>query len=95
MGQSAEVMHAEMVLRRLKERGIVGYRHDPGVPLLRASIAVLILVMALRIYLPWYQIRCHADDSTDRTLVTISIRMVGLFARTEREKQKLCDAFHK
>jgi hypothetical protein len=95
VGQPAEVMRTDMALRNLRESSVLGYRCDPGVPLLWASTVVLMVVMVLRIYLPWYQVRCHVDDSTGRTLVTISIRMVGLFASPERQKQKLCEGLHR
>ena len=90
VGQPAKVMRTDLVFRNLRESSVLGYRLDPGVPLLWASTVMLMVVMALRIYLPWYQVRCHVDDSSGRTLVTVSIRMVGLFASPEQQKQKLC-----
>jgi len=94
-GKPTEVMHAHMTIADIRGSSVLGYRRGPGGPLLWISTTVLVVMMALRLYLSWYQIRCHADDSTGRTLVTISIRMVGLFASPEREKQRLCDALQK
>ncbi|UCD57501.1 MAG: cytochrome c biogenesis protein ResB [Candidatus Hydrogenedentota bacterium] len=95
LGQPTDVMHTQMTLTNLRESSVLSYRYDPGVPLLWFATTVLMIVMVARIYLPWYQVRCLADDSTGRISVTVSIGMVGLFARPERIKQKLCDAFHK
>jgi hypothetical protein len=53
------------------------------------------LLMGLRIYMPWYQVHCHVDRMNGRTLITVSIRMVGLFARPERLKLRMSDALRK
>lgn len=95
LGRPVKAMHAEMTLTTLKESSVLSYRYDPGVPILWVVTSAVMLLMALRIYLPWYQVRCHADSSTGRTIVTVNIRMVGLFAQPDRIKQKLCDAFRK
>ncbi len=95
LGRPVKAMHAEMTLTNLKESSVLSYRYDPSVPLLWLVTSAIMLLMALRIYVPWYQVWCHADSSTGRTIVTVSIRMVGLFARPERIKQKLCDVLCK
>jgi cytochrome c biogenesis protein len=92
LGVAAEVMRMHMRLDNLQESSVLSYRYDPGVPVLWLATTLLMVAMALRIYLPWYQVRCHADDTTGRTVVTVSVRMVGLFARPEIVKKKLCDA---
>jgi hypothetical protein len=51
--------------------------------------------MVLRIYLPWYQVHCFAEKMNDGALVTISIRMLGLFARPERLKLRINEALRR
>ncbi|MBI4830689.1 MAG: hypothetical protein HY801_03875 [Candidatus Lindowbacteria bacterium] len=92
-GVTTEAMHTQMKLDNLRESSVLSYRYDSGVPILWVATTLLMFLMALRIYLPWYQVRCHADDTSGRTVVTVSVRMVGLFARPEVVKKKLCDAF--
>ena len=93
IGQPVEILHAEMTLTSMRESSVLSYRYDPGIPLLWVAGMALVVLMATRIYLPWYQVRCHAEDSTSKTMVTASIRVVGLFARPARLKQKLSNAF--
>ena len=90
--EPSEVMHAEMVLTDLRESSILSYRYDPGRPFLLFAFAAMLVVMVLRLYCPWYQVRCHTDDSAGHSLVTVSIRMMGLLARPERMKQKISQA---
>jgi len=92
-GRPAELMHAEMTLDNLRASSVLSYRYDPGAPVLWVAGIGLVILMAARIYFPWYQVRCHFDDSPSRALVTVSIRMVGLFARPTRLKQKISKAF--
>ncbi len=92
-GRSTEVMHAEMKLDSIRASSVLSYRYDPGVPLLWVAGIGLVILVAARIYLPWYQVRCHVDGSSDRALISVSIRMVGLFARPERLRQRLSKAF--
>ncbi len=94
LGRPVEAMRAQMTLTNLRESSVLSYRYDPAVPPLWVSTTFLMILMALRIYMPWYQVRCHVDSLSGRSLITVSIRMVGLFARPERVKQKLCDAFN-
>jgi len=93
LGASVEIMHAEMRLDNLVESGILSYRHDPGVPLLWIAGFGLLVLMSIRIYCPWYQLRCHVEDTDERTQVTISIRMIGLLAGPTRLERKLSRAF--
>lgn len=92
IGRSAEVMRTEMILSDFREKIILRSRYDPALPFLWFAGAAVLVLMALRIYLPWYQLRCHADTSSGRLLVTVSIRMVGLLAQPEQLKEKLIDA---
>ncbi len=91
LGQPTEVMQTRLMLTSLRESSVLSYRYDPGVRLLWFSTAALLILMALRLYLPWYQVRCHADTSSGRTVVTAGVRMVGLFARPDRVLKKLSD----
>jgi cytochrome c biogenesis protein ResB len=95
LGRPADVMHTGMTLIGFKEGSILRCRYDAGSSLLCLAAIVSILLMVGRIYLPWYQLRCHADGSRGWTLVTISVRMVGLLARPERLKQRLSEALLK
>jgi hypothetical protein len=91
IGHPAEIMHARMMLDNLREGSVLSYRFDPGVPLLWVAGMGLVILMTARIYLPWYQLRCHIDGSGDHAKVAVSIRMMGLLARPERVQQKLSD----
>lgn len=95
VGRPVEVMHAKMVLNNVRQSSVLGCRHGPGRPLIGIIGALVAVLMVLRICLPWYQVHCHADGSSGRTLVTSSIKMVGLFARPERLAEVLRDAFLK
>lgn len=95
IGEPAEIMHAEMTLDNLRQSSILSYRYDPGVPLLWVAGMGLVVLMAARVYLPWYQLRCHVESSDERTRFAISIRMMGLFARPTRLRRKLSDALLK
>jgi hypothetical protein len=91
IGHPTEIMHARMMLDNLREGSLLSYRFDPGVPLLWVAGMGLVVLMTARIYLPWYQLRCHVGGSGDHAKVTVSIRMMGLLARPERVQQKLSD----
>ncbi|MBI5115249.1 cytochrome c biogenesis protein ResB [Candidatus Poribacteria bacterium] len=93
LGTTTEAMHMNMRLDNLRESSVLSYRYDPAVPVLWLATTLLMVAMAVRIYLPWYQVRCHADNTTGRTVITVSLRLVGLFTRPEILKRKLCDAF--
>jgi hypothetical protein len=94
-GQTVNVMHTPMTLSNVTESSILMYHSDPGAPLLLAVALSVIILMALRIYLPWYQVHCFAERMNDGALVTISIRMVGLLARPERLKQRINEALRR
>jgi len=89
VGRPVEVMHAKMALNNVRQSSVLGCRHTPGRPLIGIIGALVAVLMVLRICLPWYQVHCHADGSSGRTLVTSSIKMVGLFARPERLAEAL------
>jgi cytochrome c biogenesis protein ResB len=89
IGRPTQIMRAEMRLYNLVESSILSYRHDPGVPLLWVAAIGLLILMCARIYLPWYQVRCHVEGAQ----VTISIRVIGLFARPSRLVEKLSRTF--
>lgn len=91
LGKMTDIMHAEMMLENLKEISVLGYRYGPGIPVHWIACAAALFLMIFRIYLPWYQVRCHADDSTGQSLITVSIRMVGLFARPKGLKHKITE----
>lgn len=91
-GEPTDIMHAEMTLENLRESSVLSYRFDPGVPLLWVAGIGLVILMTARIYLPWYQLRCHVDGSGERPRITIGIRMVGLFTRPARLQKKMSEA---
>jgi cytochrome c biogenesis protein len=92
IGDPTEIMRVGMVLDNLREGSVLSYRFDPGVPLLWIAGMGLVILMTARIYLPWYQLRCHVNVSDDHARVTVSIRMMGLLARPERVQQRLARA---
>jgi len=92
LAQTREAMHTRMTLNSIRQSSVLSYRYDPGVPLLWFAATAALIFMALRIYMPWYQVHCHADSSTGRIIIAVSIRLVGLFARPERLREKLKDA---
>ncbi|GAB4353060.1 MAG: cytochrome c biogenesis protein ResB [Candidatus Abyssubacteria bacterium] len=95
LNQPKEVMQTQLTMTGFRESSVLSYRYDPGVPLLWIATAALMILMTLRLYVPWYQVRCHSETSNGRTLVTAGIRMVGLFARPDRIMQKLSDELQK
>jgi hypothetical protein len=90
--EPTEIMRAEMTLENLRESSVLSYRHDPGVALLWVASVGLIVLMTARIYLPWYQIRCHVDNSGERVEITVGVRMVGIFTRPARLREKMSRA---
>jgi cytochrome c biogenesis protein ResB len=91
-GRPVDVMRTRMVLSDVKESSVLSYRHDPGVPILWLAFSSLLILMCLRIYLPWYQVHFYAEKMDARSQVTVSIRMIGLFARPERLKMRMSNA---
>ncbi len=91
LGKPVNIMHADMIFEDMKEVSILGYRHGPGIPVHWIACAAALLLMSFRIYLPWYQVRCHADDATGQSLVAVSVRMVGLFARPTSLQHKITE----
>jgi hypothetical protein len=86
-----EVMHSEVTLADIREYSILSYKSENGMPFIWFVFPPMLALMFLRIFLPWYQVRCHIEDSMGHLLITISIRMIGLFARPERLKQRISE----
>lgn len=93
LGEKRTVMHTELTLTSMKKSSVLRYRYDPGASLLWGAASLLLALMCLRIYLPWYQVRVLAEHTAGRAHITVSVRMVGLFARPERMKERLCATF--
>lgn len=91
IGRPTEIMHVPLKLDNLKVSSVLSYRFDPGMPLLWVAGIGLIILMAARIYFPWYQLRCHVEGVGEQTQVAVSVRMMGLLARPARMQQKLCN----
>ncbi len=91
-GEPTEIMRAEMTIENLRESSVLSYRYDPGVPLLWVASVGLIVLMTARIYLPWYQLRCHVDSSGELAEITVGVRMVGIFTRPARLREKMSRA---
>jgi hypothetical protein len=92
LGAPIEVMHSNLLLANLKLHSVINYNYGPQASYVWAAMAGVLIFMVLRLYLPWYQVRCHIEDSADQSVITISIRMVGLLARPQRLKQRISSA---